>query len=193
MRDQLKFNVKHGRQNLIAAASLLLVFSGPSAGGGCPSLVEGRAPSARLVPLGRSAHSCWPSAPAQAGPKTFARAGLSFSWEFTKIVTYQVRRWSARARDGQAAASLPTRPGLAPAQSRHFSKQQLENIAHNTNLPMYWPSRAYTKDGEPLSEWTFNRGRRCLPVGPDRTPVARPGSAPPCSASRPAPCTRLRV
>ena len=41
---------------------------------------------------------------------------LSFSWEFTKILTYQ---------------------------SRFFSKLEVEQIDASSNLAMYWPSRAY--------------------------------------------------
>ena len=85
VRDQLKFNVKHGRQNLTLVALMLLVFS-----------------------------------------------GLSFSWELTKLLTYQ---------------------------SRHFSKEHLTAIEDNSHLPMYWPSRAHSPATHAAgAEWELNVG-----------------------------------
>ena len=85
VRDQLKFNVKHGRENLLFAVQMLLIFS-----------------------------------------------LLSFFWEFAKVLTYQ---------------------------SRHFDRVQLDNIDRNSNLPMYWPSRAYDATAnQPLSQWEYRPG-----------------------------------
>ena len=44
-------------------------------------------------------------------------------------------------------------------QSRHFDRQQLEAIDRNSNLPMYWPSRAFdAAASQPLPEWKYEPG-----------------------------------
>ena len=53
-------------------------------------------------------------------------------WEFTKILTYQ---------------------------NRFFSRNQIEAISMNSNLPMYWPSRAYdASTNGAASTWEYNAG-----------------------------------
>ena len=82
---------------------------------------------------------------------------LSFSWEFTKILTYQ---------------------------SRFFSRTQVEQIDLRSNLFMYWPSRAYeslngyTGNG---SFWRYNIGAADACEGcemPRTTTNARPRPVP---------------
>ena len=44
-------------------------------------------------------------------------------------------------------------------QSRHFDRMQLDNIDVNSNLPMYWPSRAFDATADrPLPEWEYRPG-----------------------------------
>ena len=98
VREQMKFNVKHGR---CAAAAQFRRNS--------------RATPAQLLSDARSS-------PSRSNNLTIATmlllvfSFLSFSWEFTKILTYQ---------------------------SRFFSRTQVEQIDLRSNLFMYWPSRAY--------------------------------------------------
>lgn len=55
-----------------------------------------------------------------------------WTWEFTKVLTYQ---------------------------NRFFSKTQITAISAASNLPMYWPSRAHdAATGRPASRWTYNSG-----------------------------------
>ena len=60
---------------------------------------------------------------------------LSFSWEFTKILTYQ---------------------------SRFFSRTQVEQIDLRSNLFMYWPSRAYESLNGYTGNGSFWRYNICL-------------------------------
>jgi hypothetical protein len=44
-------------------------------------------------------------------------------------------------------------------QSRHFDRQQLDAIDRNSNLPMYWPSRAFDATADrPSPEWEYRQG-----------------------------------
>lgn len=55
-----------------------------------------------------------------------------FMWEFTKIITYQ---------------------------NRYFTKRQIQAISDSSNLPMYWPSRAYNPSTQsPSSLWQYQSG-----------------------------------
>lgn len=55
-----------------------------------------------------------------------------FLWEMTKIITYQ---------------------------NRYFSRDQIAAIADASNLPMYWPSRAYDPDtAQPATAWQYKPG-----------------------------------
>eukprot|EP00966_Prymnesium_polylepis_P289155 6678943-Prymnesium_polylepis.1 len=56
---------------------------------------------------------------------------MQLIWEFVKILTYQ---------------------------SRFFTKNQVAEISAKSNLPMYWPSRAFDDQGQPSSAWVYNPG-----------------------------------
>ena len=47
-------------------------------------------------------------------------------WEFVKILTYQ---------------------------SRFFTRREIDDISTASNLPMYWPSRAFDSVGQPDTSW----------------------------------------
>ena len=142
VREQMKFNVKHGR--CAAAAQFGAQFGAQF----CGAILRNSSDATSSLPSNNLTIATM---------LLLVFSFLSFSWEFTKILTYQ---------------------------SRFFSRTQVEQIDLRSNLFMYWPSRAYeslngyTGNG---SFWRYNIGAADACEGcemPRTTTNARPRPVP---------------